>query len=113
MRPFRLTSVISDLSKLNSCRATHHVNVGTGEDIAIRGLADLIAEVVGYNGEIRWDTTKPDGTPRKLLDISFLHSMGWKHKTSLKDGLRLTYKDFLKTRETGETKETNQARKTR
>ena len=73
------------------------VNIGTGNDITIRELADLIAEVVGYKGEIRWDTSKPDGTPRKLLDVSFLHSMGWKHKTSLKDGLRLTYQDFLKT----------------
>jgi GDP-L-fucose synthase len=56
----------------------------------------LIAEVVGYTGEIRWDTTKPDGMPRKLLDVSFLHSLGWKHKTSLKEGLCLAYKDFLK-----------------
>jgi GDP-L-fucose synthase len=56
----------------------------------------LIAEIVGYRGEIRWDTTKPDGMPRKLLDVSLLHSLGWKHKTSIKDGLRLTYRDFLK-----------------
>jgi GDP-L-fucose synthase len=72
------------------------VNIGTGEDITIRELADLIAEVVGYKGAIRWDNTKPDGTPRKLLDVSFLHSLGWKHKTSLKEGLNLAYKDFLK-----------------
>ena len=76
------------------------INIGTGEDITISELADLIAEVVGYKGEIRWDTSKPDGAPRKLLDVSFLHSMGWKHKTSLKDGLRLTYQDFLKTNQT-------------
>ena len=74
------------------------VNIGTGEDITIRGLADLIAEVVGYKGEIRWDTTKPDGMPRKLLDVSFLHTLGWKHKISLKDGLRLTYRDLLETK---------------
>ena len=72
------------------------VNIGTGQDITIRELTDLIAEVVGYRGEIRWDTTKPDGMPRKLLDVSFLHSLGWKHKTSLKEGLCLAYKDFLK-----------------
>jgi len=79
------------------------VNIGTGEDITISELADLIAEVVGYRGEIRWDTTKPDGTPRKLLDVSYLHSMGWKHKISLLEGLRLTYQDFLKTNEARQT----------
>ena len=72
------------------------INIGTGQDITIRELTDLIAEVVGYTGEIRWDATKPDGMPRKLLDVSFLHSLGWKHKTSLKEGLHLTYNDFLK-----------------
>jgi GDP-L-fucose synthase len=71
------------------------VNIGTGEDITIRELTDLMAEAVGYTGKIRWDPTKPDGVPRKLLDVSFLHSLGWKHKTSLKDGLRLTYQDFI------------------
>jgi len=72
------------------------INIGTGEDITIRELADLIAEVVGFKGEIRWDTTKPDGTPRKLLDVSFLHSLGWKYKTLLPDGLHLTYEDYLR-----------------
>jgi GDP-L-fucose synthase len=72
------------------------VNIGTGEDVTIRELGNLIAEVVGYKGGIRWDTTKPDGMPRKVLDVSFLNSLGWKHKTSLKEGLRLTYQDFLK-----------------
>jgi len=72
------------------------INIGTGEDITIRELASLISEVVGYEGEIRWDTSKPEGTPQKLLDVSRLQNMGWKHKTSLKDGLRLTYQEFLK-----------------
>ncbi len=72
------------------------VNIGTGEDITIRGLTKMVAEVVDYHGEIRWDITKPDGMPQKLLDISFLHNMGWKHKASLKEGLRLTYQDFIK-----------------
>ena len=76
------------------------INIGTGEDITIRELAVLISEVIRYKGEIRWDNTKPDGTPQKLLDVSILHSMGWKHNTSLKDGLRLTYQDFLKTERT-------------
>jgi GDP-L-fucose synthase len=74
---------------------TSIINIGTGQDITIRELTTLVAEVVGFKGEISWDTTKPDGTPRKLLDVSFLHSIGWKHKTSLIDGLHLTYKDFL------------------
>jgi GDP-L-fucose synthase len=72
------------------------INIGTGEDITIRDLTQIVAEVVCYKGEIRWDTAKPDGTPQKLLDVSLLHSLGWKHKTSLKDGIRLTYQDFLK-----------------
>jgi len=72
------------------------VNIGTGEDITIRELTEMVAEVVGYQGEIRWDNTKPDGTPQKLLNVSFLHSLGWKHKTSLKEGLHLAYEDFLK-----------------
>jgi len=81
---------------MNNYDGNKIVNVGTGEDITIRELTDLVAEVAGYKGEIRWDTTKPDGTPRKLLDVSFLHSMGWKHQTPLKEGLHLTYQDFLK-----------------
>lgn len=72
------------------------INIGTGEDVTIRELTNLIAEVTGYQGEIRWDTSKPDGTPRKLLDVSRLHSLGWKHRTSLREGLRLAYEDFLR-----------------
>ncbi len=66
------------------------VNVGTGEDISIKELAGLIQEITGYNGVIEWDTSKPDGTPRKLLDVSRIHALGWKHKTSLKEGIRKT-----------------------
>ncbi|OGP93219.1 MAG: GDP-fucose synthetase [Deltaproteobacteria bacterium RBG_16_48_10] len=75
---------------------TSMINIGTGEDITIRELASLISEVVGFEGGIRWDTRKPEGTPQKLLDVYRLHGMGWKPKTSLKDGLRLTYQDFIK-----------------
>lgn len=85
---------------MNNYDGNKIVNIGTGQDITIRELTDLIVEVVGYTGEIRWDATKPDGMPRKLLDVSFLHSLGWKNKTSFKDGLRLTYQDFLKTKQT-------------
>lgn len=72
------------------------VNAGTGIDITIRELAYKIKDVVGYDGEIVFDTTKPDGTQRKVLDISRLHNMGWKHKTSLDDGLKLAYYYFKK-----------------
>jgi len=74
---------------------TLFVNVGTGEDITIRQLAELVKATVGFDGEIRWNTEKPDGTPRKLMDVSRLHAMGWQHTTSLKEGLEQTYQDFL------------------
>ena len=70
------------------------VNVGVGEDLSIKSLAELVAEEVGYRGEILWDNTKPDGTPRKLLDVSKIHAMGWKAKTSLRDGIRLAIADY-------------------
>jgi len=71
------------------------VNIGVGEDISIKNLAELIQETVGYEGELRWNTDKPDGTPRKLMDVSRLHNMGWKHRYSLEEGIKLTYQDFL------------------
>lgn len=71
------------------------VNVGTGEEISILDLAHLIARTVGYKGQIGFDKTKPDGTPRKLMDSTRLHSLGFRHKVSLKEGIRLTYEDFL------------------
>jgi GDP-L-fucose synthase len=74
---------------------TLFVNVGTGEDITIRELAEMVKETVGFEGEIRWNTERPDGTPRKLMDVSRLHSLGWKHTTLLRDGLEQTYQDFL------------------
>jgi GDP-L-fucose synthase len=72
-----------------------HVNVGTGEDIEIRELVDIIKDVVRYNGNIINDLSKPDGTPRKLLDVSLLHSTGWKHKIDLEKGIRKVYKWYL------------------
>ena len=71
------------------------INVGTGEEVSILELANLIKEVVGYEGTITFDSTKPDGTPRKLMDSSRLHALGFRHKTSLKKGLEKTYQDFL------------------
>jgi GDP-L-fucose synthase len=72
------------------------INVGTGEEITIGDLARLIGEVVGYEGEITFDKTKPDGTPRKLMDNSRLRALGWSHRTKLKEGLGMTYPLFLK-----------------
>jgi len=73
------------------------VNVGTGEDLSIKELALLIKDIIGYIGDIRFDTSKPDGTPRKLMDVSKLHSKGWKHTIELNEGIKLAYNDFLKT----------------
>lgn len=67
------------------------INVGTGEDMSIKELAELIQNITEYTGEIKWDTTKPDGTPRKLLDVSKLHRLGWKHSADLETGIRRTY----------------------
>ncbi len=71
------------------------VNVGVGEDISIKELALLIQDIVGYQGELRFDTSKPDGTPRKLLDVSRLHALGWKARIPLREGIRQTYQWFL------------------
>lgn len=74
------------------------VNIGTGIDQTIGEFAELVREIVGYRGKIVWDTSKPDGTPRKLLDVTKLHSLGWKHKIDLKKGIRLSYDWFLENR---------------
>jgi GDP-L-fucose synthase len=72
------------------------VNIGTGHDLSIKDLAILIQGIIGYNGKLVFDTTKPDGTPRKLMDVSFLNSLGWKYKTELEEGIKIAYSDFLK-----------------
>jgi GDP-L-fucose synthase len=72
------------------------INVGCGEDISIRELAELICDVVGFAGELAWDTEKPDGTPRKLLDVSKIHALGWNHRIRLRDGIARTYEWFRK-----------------
>ncbi|HPF91142.1 MAG: GDP-L-fucose synthase [Flavobacteriales bacterium] len=72
------------------------VNIGTGEDLTIKELAELIQEVVGYTGVIKWNTEKPDGTPRKLMDVSRLHNMGWRHRIGLREGITSVYAEFAK-----------------
>ena len=71
-------------------------NVGTGEDLTIKELATTIQKIVGHQGEIIWDATKPDGTPRKLMDVSKMHALGWKHQVNLEEGIQKTYAWFLK-----------------
>ncbi|MBK9435819.1 MAG: GDP-L-fucose synthase, partial [Micrococcales bacterium] len=75
-----------------------HVNVGTGHDVSIQELAGIVAEVVGFRGPIAWDTTKPDGTPRKLLDVSRLRDLGWEPQIGLREGIASTYRWFLSNR---------------
>jgi GDP-L-fucose synthase len=70
-------------------------NVGTGEDLTIKQLALTIQKIVGHKGEIIWDATKPDGTPRKLMDVSKMHTLGWKHQVNLEEGIQKTYDWFL------------------
>jgi len=79
---------------MNNYNENEHINLGTGEDISIKELAELIKEIVGYEGEIRFDTTKPDGIPRRLLDVSKLHATGWMHKINLREGIKQTYEWF-------------------
>jgi GDP-L-fucose synthase len=71
------------------------VNVGSGVDLSIKALAEMIQEIVGFEGSIRWNTTKPDGTPRKLMDVSRIHSFGWQHTISLRNGIASVYADFM------------------
>lgn len=71
------------------------VNIGTGVDVTIKELAETVQQIVGFTGEIKWDTNRPDGTPRKLMDVSKLHGLGWKHHIELSQGIQLAYQDFL------------------
>jgi GDP-L-fucose synthase len=76
------------------------LNIGVGSDVTIKHLAEMIRNVVGFEGEIKWNTDKPDGTPRKLMDVSKLHALGWKHTIDLEEGISRTYQDFLEKIET-------------
>lgn len=98
--PLREFLYVDDLANLCVFLMNHYsgnetVNAGTGKEISIKALAELVAETVGYTGEIVWDTTKPNGTPRKLLDVSKARALGWSYKTELSEGIRLSYEDFL------------------
>lgn len=75
------------------------VNIGTGTDLSIKALSELIKETVGYEGELVWNTSKPDGTPRKLMDVSKLHQLGWQHRIELAEGIRATYEAFAEAEE--------------
>ena len=98
--PLREFLYVDDLANLcvflmNNYSGNETVNAGTGKEITIRDLTHLVADVVGYTGEIKWDTSRPNGTPRKLLDVSKARSLGWTYKTELTDGVSLAYSDFL------------------
>ena len=80
---------------MNSYSGNETVNAGTGKEVSIKELTEIVARAVGYMGKIKWDTTKPNGTPRKLLDVSKSAALGWRYKTELEDGIRLAYEDFL------------------
>lgn len=98
--PLREFLYVDDLADLcvflmNNYSGDETVNAGTGKEITIKELAELVAKIVGYKGKIVWDTTKPNGTPRKLLDVSKSKAMGWVYKVELEDGIKLAYDDFL------------------
>ncbi len=98
--PLREFLYVDDLANLcvflmNNYSGNETVNAGSGKELTIRQLAEMVASTVGYEGRIVWDTTKPNGTPRKLLDVSKAAALGWRYRTELADGLRLAYDDFL------------------
>ncbi len=97
MREFLHVDDLADASiyLMNTYTGDEHVNVGTGVDVTIKELAETVKEIVGYEGAIVWDSTKPDGMPRKLLDMTKLHGLGWHHTIDLKEGIERTYKWFL------------------
>lgn len=99
--PLREFLYVDDLAELcvflmNNYSGDETVNAGSGREITIKDLTGLVAEIIGYDGKILWDTSKPNGTPRKVMDISKAASMGWTAKTSLRDGIKLAYEDFKK-----------------
>lgn len=97
--PLREFLYVDDLADLcvflmNNYSGNETVNVGTGKEITIKELSEMVARIVGYQGEIKWDTTKPNGTPRKLLDVSKATKLGWTYNVELEDGIRLAYEDY-------------------
>ena len=99
-KPLREFLYVDDLADaciylMNTYSGNETVNLGTGKEVTIAELAELVKTIIGYTGDICYDVTKPDGTPRKLLNVSKLNGLGWHYKTELEDGIRLTYEDFL------------------
>jgi GDP-L-fucose synthase len=82
--------------KLYSDLGKTHINIGTGEDLTIRKLAEIVRDIVGFKGEINWDKTKPDGTPRKQLDVSLLNSLNWNHRINLSEGINMVYQNYIR-----------------
>ena len=98
--PMREFLYVDDLANLcvflmNRYRGDETVNAGTGKELSIKELTELVAKVIGYEGKIEWDVSKPNGTPRKLLDVSKAAALGWTYKTELEEGIQLSYQDFL------------------
>ena len=98
--PLREFLYVDDLANLcvflmNNYSGNETVNAGTGKELTIKALTELVAKTVGYEGRIEWDTTRPNGTPRKLLDVSKAKALGWKYRTELEEGIKLAYRDFL------------------
>jgi len=98
--PMREFLYVDDLAEaclflMNNYSGNETVNLGSGQELSIRELTEKVAAIIGYKGRIEWDISKPDGTPRKLLDISKLTALGWTYKTELEAGIRLAYDDFL------------------
>ncbi len=97
LREFLFADDLADgcLFLMENYSDTGFVNIGTGKDISIRDLAEMIKKIVGFEGELTWNTSKPDGTPRKLMDVTKMKQLGWSYSTELEEGIRLAYNDFL------------------
>ncbi len=99
--PLREFLYVDDLARacvflMENYSEEQFINIGSGSDLSVRELAETVKHIVGFAGEILWDTSKPDGTPRKLMDSSRLLALGWKPQVDLRTGIRLAYEDFLK-----------------
>ena len=84
-----------DVSGSKSEIRNTHINIGVGKDLSIKELAEKVQKIVGFEGEISWDTSKPDGTPQKLLDVSKLNGLGWKENVKLTDGIKIVYQKYI------------------
>lgn len=102
MREFLYADDLADacLYLMNNYSSAEFLNIGTGKDITIADLATMIKTIIGFKGQINWDTSKPDGTPRKLMDVSKLQGLGWRHSIALETGISLAYDDFIKNQDT-------------